>query len=410
MSRVQDRSPDAYASLLLREIVRAGGLSRAELQRRTGLRSNTVIDLAEAMIGAGWLRWAGHVPAEERLGGSRRGRPAMQLEVDPERREVVGVALGPRRVEVVRLNLAGHPLDKPAVRSVTEESSLARTAAAALRKAKSDRTLAVGVSVTGLVDESDMRLLISSAAPRRPGLSLSPLLSAAGDVALALENDIHALGERWRLQHPDAAEQTVLMVGVGDGRIGASVMPTGSPPDAGCIRGGNELGHVQVTVTDAKVPACFCGQTRCLERAFSSAMVKRLTGKAARLRTTLRAAIEAPDGDAGSAGRWMLQRLSESVANSVNFVRPHRVVWVDLGDAGLLDRAIEQLLSETVRAIVLPALAERVSFQRWKLEPGPPSDQAASTAGHLALTLLTGQRASVGKGIRLVPTSQEASH
>jgi len=409
MAEPRHQTADSHATLLQREVMRAGGLSRAELQRRTGLRSNTVIDVAERMVAAGWLRTAGEIEPGERPGRSRRGRPAVRLEVDPDRREVIGVALTPKRVEATRLNLMGQAAVEVESAAVDRESELAEVAADVLGRLRGERTLAVGISSTGLIDDGEMRLLLSSAAPHLPGLSLDPLLAAADGLPYALENDIHALGERWRLRHPEADGQTVLLIGIGDGRIGASLMPAGSPPDPGCGRGGNELGHMQIPGGDAAVPTCFCGQSRCLERAFSSLMVRRITGRGVRLKTAIGSALQEQGDDAADAGRWMLGQLSEAVANVVNFTRPHRVVWVGLERNGLLSASVTESLSESIARAVLPVLAQRVGFERWGLDDAAPIAAAPATAGCLALAMLTGQRDPTGGRLDLSPAGHAAA-
>jgi predicted NBD/HSP70 family sugar kinase len=397
---------DGHAQALYRQVLLHGGRSRAELQRLTGLRSNTVIDVAEAMTEAGWTTWGRLPDGGSTDGGMRRGRPAVPLEIDRRRRAVVGIALSPQRVESAVLNLSGDVLHRPVLDGVNRESDLTRTAVAALRRARGRRTLAVGVSVTGLIDDDQERLLLSSSAPHQPGLSLAPLIHAAGELPLALDNDTHAMSDRWRLGHPDAAGETVLLIAVGDGRLGASIRPSGSPPDAGCVRGGNELGHVQVApIPGHALPACFCGQPRCLERAVSSATVQRLTGRPDTLRDALRAGIEAPASDLGRAGRLLLDRLAEAVANAVNLIRPHRVVWADLDRTPCLTPAIAERLNLTTRSIILPALAHRVRFERWATgSPGTPP-QAAIAAGHLAMMLLAGERPSLTAPLRLQRTA-----
>lgn len=388
-----------------------GGASRAELQRLTGLRPNTVCDAVDAMVHAGWLTESGKLAPP----GDRRGRPAVRVGVDRERREVIGLALRPSVVEAVRLNLVGEAVGKPLVQSVRRSAELGRIAARAVRGLMSERTLAVGVSATGLVDEGDMKLLLSSSAPEAPGLSLGPVLSAIGDLPVALENDIHALGDRWRLANPDAAGDTTLLVELGDGAVGASIMTAGGPADAGCVRGANELGHMQVADVDRPIPACYCGQPRCLERVFSSAMVRALEGSRRRLPTALREwsksdrnTVAATDPST-TTGEWIAACVSEAMANAVNLIRPHRVVWVGAGRlSGLLDR-FEKRLTESTRRRLMPVLADRVRFEAWAVSENQISLKPAVTAGYLALAMLTGQRRPACGEVTLNPTGQAAA-
>jgi predicted NBD/HSP70 family sugar kinase len=327
----------------------------------------------------------------------------VRVEIDPGRKNVVGLAISPQRVAAVRLDLLGRAVAEPEARAFRGESQLSRTAAELVGRHCNADTAAVGISSPGLVDEGELRLLLSSSAPSSPGLSLDAVLGAIGDLPVALENDMNALGDVWRIDHPDAIEQTVLLVSLGDGRVGSSLMVAGGPADAGCVRGGNELGHMQVPAMGRAVPPCFCGQNRCLERAFSSRMVQRLTDRPRRLATVLRRAIAEdplPDPehqemlDEGAAGAWVLHRLFESVANAVNFGRPHRVVWTAPASLAELLPELAPVLDRQVRRRLLPALGERVAFEVWSPHT-PRNDGEASPpliAGHLALSILTGRR------------------
>src|SRR5262245_29845255 len=94
---------------------------------------------------------------------SGAGRPRVPLEVDPARRHVLGLALEPGRADVCRLGLAGALLERVHVRQCPDPSRLIPTAAALLAKHRDERTLGVGVSVTGFVDLPRRTLLFSSA-------------------------------------------------------------------------------------------------------------------------------------------------------------------------------------------------------------------------------------------------------
>lgn len=401
-------TPDPFAAVL-RTLGQHGACSRAQLHRETGLRSTTISGVIEAMLAAGLLEEGGTAAAAQRFGGESRGRPAVLLQPRPDGPSVLGLSLRPRRVEVARVNLRGEVVGRPRSRRVSEPRHIARAGATLLEQADADPTLAIGVSSTGLVDEGDMKLLFSSAAPSSPGLSLGPILSVVGSRPIALENDTQAFADRWRLTHPEAASETTLLVQVEDGAVGAAWMPGGQPADAGCVRGANELGHVQVAAGLPDAPRCYCGQRRCVERVFSSAMLSRLSGTRRRLPAALRAWLS--DGkrvsEAGGAVepairdalRAMVEGLAEAVAAIVNFTRPHRVVWSTLGPIVPVLGVLARPLEAAVAGRLLPVLRERVRFEAWSCRAdaadggrGVDAD-AAVTAAHLALAMLHGRRA-----------------
>lgn len=375
---------------ILRAVLDAGGLSRAQISRVTGLRPNTVCERVDQMIATGWLRSAGRPVRPPGAGAKRRGRPAVCVEADPEGCQVLGLAIRPERVAAVRLNLLGQPRGSLLTRQPARTESVARAAGRLARQVISDQTRAVGVCSPGLFDERQWKLLFSSAVPGSSQLSLKPILSAVDGLPIVLENDVHALGDRWRLAHPEASQETILLVWLGDGAVGASIMPAGGPADPGVVRGGNELGHMQVFPGNADIPTCYCGQPCCLERAFSSTMVRRLGTSPRSLAPLLHQWALTRDADSvGAPAEWIISRLAGAVANAVNLLRPHRVVWAPDEQLADVVPRIEQSLSSRTADRLMPVLKARVRFEHW--QPRENGHEAV-TAGHLALATLTGRR------------------
>lgn len=356
-----------------REIVRTlweqGRSSRWELHERTGLTPNNVGSLAESLLAMGVVREGAAEP-------SGAGRPRVPLEIDPSRRNVVGLAIAPGRVEACRIGLRGHPIGPAISKSVEDPAKVIPAAAMLLKKAISDDAMAIGLSVTGFVDPSQHAVLLSSALPGKSGATLSPIYDTAGSLPIVLENDMHALAARWLLTHR-AAGQDVLLVLVEDGRLGAAMLIDGRP-NRGCATGGNELGHSRFFIDTER---CYCGHSGCLERIVSSDFLRRQ-------REGLRGSH--PDSLLQSAARFtgdlaadpgletILKYLSCGLANVVNFVRPHRLVLVSP-----LTRspAFSDALVRMIRGSVLAELADRVKIDFWD----EPAAGSAETAGWLAL-------------------------
>src|SRR5436305_14946790 len=119
--------PDTRQREIVRTLWEQGRLSRWELHERTGLTPNNVGNVAEALLRIGVLREGTAEP-------SGAGRPRVPLEIDPSRRHVVGLAIGPGRVEACRVGLRGHPIGVPVPKVVDEPAKVIPTAAATLRK------------------------------------------------------------------------------------------------------------------------------------------------------------------------------------------------------------------------------------------------------------------------------------
>src|SRR5438105_10622531 len=110
-----------------REIARTlwerGRLSRWELHQQTGLTPNNVGTVADVLLRQGVLREGVGQP-------SGAGRPRLPLEIDPARRNVIGLSIGPGRVEACRVGLRGHLLGTPLGKSVAGASKVVPAAAA----------------------------------------------------------------------------------------------------------------------------------------------------------------------------------------------------------------------------------------------------------------------------------------
>jgi predicted NBD/HSP70 family sugar kinase len=273
--------------------------------------------------------------------------------------------------------LTGTVLERTHAKGCAEPSKLIPTAAVLLAKHRNRQTLGVGVSVTGFVDPIERTLLFSSVTQGGPAANLQPIYDAAGDVPLVLENDMHALAARWLLTHRADSNHDVLLVWINDGRLGAAMLINGRP-NRGCATGGTELGHTRHLVQTER---CFCGQVGCLERIVSSPFLASRDKGSNVPSLTLMQRAAAFDRRQDPAMLEMTNYLACSLANSVNFVRPHRLVLVS---PFTRYPAYGNTLLRLTRALVLPQLVDHVHFDLWD-QPGAGS---AETAAWLAMAEL----------------------
>lgn len=349
---------------LLQLLWTQGRLSRWELHEQTGLTPNRVGTLIDNMLSSGLLR-------EGAPQSAKAGRPRVPLEIDPSQRHCLGLVIAPGRVEMGRLGLGGQLIEQFAARDVADPNHLITVAAAQLGKAIDARTLSVGVSVTGFLDPGERTILLSSALPGKSAVSLSPIYRAAGDVPVVLGNDMQALAARWLLLHRAQRDQDVLLVWFTDGRLGSAMLINGRP-NRGCATGGNELGHTRYFVDTEK---CFCGQVGCLERIVSTDFLRRQDppSRSRKVPRSLAERVESFDGgDAGVAR--MIDYLSVALSNSVNFVRPHRLVLVS---PLMRHTAFAAALTTATRDRILPEMAARVRIDRWDQAAAAPAESAA---------------------------------
>lgn len=340
-------------------------LSRWELHEQSGQTPNGVGTVVSGLIERGLLR-------ECRAEPSSGGRPRIPLELDPQRRHVVGVLIAQHAIEVCRLNLYGNLIGKQIRREVTRPQHMILTAASMLEKMVDDQTLGIGLGAAGLIDADAHKILMSSAIPDQRAISLQPIYDAAAKCPLVLANDMQALAVRWMLTHRAETSQDVLLVGFVDGSMGAAMLIEGRP-NRGCVMACNELGHTRMPV---ETDRCYCGQTGCLEVICSTGFLRRHgLPKGMTLQSALAAAGQIPGLEK------MLELLATGIANSVNFVRPHRLVLV----SNLLrHEAFSGPLVRQIRGMLLSELVDRVRIDLWD----QPAFQSAETAGWVALANL----------------------
>lgn len=368
--QVQDQQASGLALAhreVLRSVWEAGPLSRWQLHEITGLTPNRAGALAADLIEAGLLR-------EGQPESSGMGRPRVPLELDGQKRHLVGLALGPGTVELARMNLKGQLLGRPIRQEDVPAADLVQAAAGLLQASQRGSTpLAVGLSVPGFVDRETRKILFSSVLPVGGTADLAPLDESASDAPLVLANDLHALAARWLLTHRTHQQQDVLLVYLDDGRLGAALLADGKPI-RGCVSSANELGHMRF-FTDA--PRCYCGQVGCLERIVSSEFLAQQGGSQASL--TQRAHRYQPQQDA--ALEMVIAYLACGIANVINFARPQRLVLVSaLAGAEIFTNELLQRVREGTMA----ALRQRVALDLWD----EPAAGSAHTAAWLAMAEL----------------------
>lgn len=337
-----------------------GPLSRQQLHEKTGLRPNTVGDVAGQLIERGLL-----IEGEPQAVGP--GRPRVPLQIDESQCWVVGLALKPGSVKGCRINLQGRRLGRALSQPLRRGEAITEVAAAMLRRLIAPEAVAVGVTTTGLLDAESRRILFSTAVPDHQPTSAQPIFEAAGDLPLRFDNDMRAWATRWQLTHPSTPREDLLLVHIRDGAIGAALMIDGKA-NRGCVVGGNELGYTHLPVGDNMMK---------LEDIFSTAFLRRLDPQ-----TTGTLEQRVADYDPNDAALTRAtDLLALGLANTANFVRPHRLVLAS--DLTRHARFYHALLA-SMRKTMLSPVAERMRIDTW--EASLP--QGAEAAGWLALDLI----------------------
>jgi predicted NBD/HSP70 family sugar kinase len=299
------------------------------------------------------------------------GKRQIRLDIDTARRQFLGLSIAPGELRLGKLNALGESVSKELIRKAVKPDQLITAAAKLLEEYVDKSVIQIGITVTGVVDPLGHVLLFSSAMPSSTPVSLEPIYKAAGKVPIILDNDLHALSSRWMLQREidTQNDEVVLLVGLDDGRLGASVLIHGKP-QPGSVVSANELGHTRLPI---ETDRCFCGQTGCLERIFSSSQLRRL-GKSKRSLADLLASPAKDDKHLSI----LLDHLVTGLSNAINFIRPSRLVIASplVAHARIVDQ-----LTENLPAKILPGLRPQVRLSFWE----QPCVQSAENAAWLAL-------------------------
>lgn len=360
MMRLEPRQRD-----LLRLLWREGRLSRWEMHLRTGVNPNAVgVDIG-GLLDQRIVRECERAPVGP-------GRPPIPVEIDEAKRNVVGLAVTRKTVEIGRLSLRGQLIGGIERVEIAEIDNVVAGAAKLLGRTLDKDTLGIGVSTPGFVDPQARAIMAGPVFRSAGPTSLEPLLAACDDTSTTVANDMHAMAARWLLTHQPESQDDVLLVSFGDRHLGAAMLIEGRP-NRGCAIGANELGHSRFPV---ETDVCHCGHQGCIEQIYSTNYLRRLGGGS----ETLEQRIQRYDGTDEPLNQ-ITKYVATVLSNAVQFMRPQRLVLV----SKLLrhERYNNDLLAQ-VRAGIMKPMDERINVSLWDA----PATEPAETAGWLALASL----------------------
>ncbi len=321
--------------VLLQRLWANGPMSRWELHESTGIRPNTIGTDAGNMIRHGLLR-------EGKSKRAKRGRPRVPLEIDPERRTVLGIAHNGDHVDAITMNLFGEPQSD--VQTVTTGSlqQNANAIADLARQQRDRRTHGIGLIVQGCYDRDQRMLFPNIHTTKDPG-EMSATLEAADRLPLTVGNNLHAIAARWTLAQTEDMKQDALFVELGADKISAVMLYAGRPP-----------------------------HTRLVD-ATSLARVMEKPGQTSDKPATVQAT--------GASAEALTARFAEGIGHTIDLLQPRRIILT--GQLVEEEAAFKQLVS-SIHYRVLPALANNLQIDRLQIEPVNP----ATLAGWLALAEL----------------------
>ncbi|RAH97315.1 ROK family transcriptional regulator [Acuticoccus sediminis] len=175
---------------VLREVVRAGAISRAELSRRTGLSKQTMSDIVRDLLEEDWLRAVG-----QQRGAV--GRSATNYELNPSRCHVWGGDLGGTSLRVCIADLTGRtvaearePTEPAGGEAVVNQIVALVGRLAASRGLPLERIACGAIGVPGAYDRQSRRLSLVTNVAGLDRMDLEAVLGARLGMTVFAENDV----------------------------------------------------------------------------------------------------------------------------------------------------------------------------------------------------------------------------
>lgn len=237
------RLADYNQAVILDLIRRSPGRSRADLQRNSGLSSQTISNITRRLIDNEMIKES--MPTD-----ASRGRPSIPLTVNGGGAFAVGVHIDPARLTILLMDVAGVVLHQqqmrtPQTTNPDEMTSLIAISTGRLIRESGidrDRVLGLGIAVPGPLDVRSGVVLDPPQLPKWRGVRLRSDLYDATGMPVLLDKDVTACAAA---ELRASADPDFLFVYLGSG-VGASVVTQGQ-----VLRGAsNNIGEIGDILVD----------------------------------------------------------------------------------------------------------------------------------------------------------------
>ncbi len=237
-------------------------ISRIEIAELTGLEGSTVSKIVARLV-------SGNLILEEGVGEAspKGGRKKRFLHINPRKACAIGVDLRPSGYTVALSDFTGRILHATELESKSDPRDAVAEIALSIRelhRAYCGETIeGIGVSLVGLVDPKEGRVLAGEGLGWGEDVPVGSMLRAALDMNLPVyfENGawLGALAEIWFGKH-ERPPSNLVFLDVEEG-IGAGIIIQGQLYH-GSFHGAGEFGHISL---HPEGPLCSCGARGCLE-------------------------------------------------------------------------------------------------------------------------------------------------
>lgn len=268
MIYVPSRMGQLNRRVLLRQLQKLGVASRAELAKSLGMSQPTAGKIVDELIAAEILEEV-EVADNASASSGMRGRPGRRLRVNQSKSRLLAIQLGLRETTVAEVSLGLPDEDEwhfsfsLSPTEIDMRRQWEKQLRLAAQKVGSRDFFGVLLSVPGIVDESQNRILFSPNLHWTEKTDLAALLKGIWHVPVLLVQEQRALALGHHLANPDCDD--FLLVDFGDG-VGGAIILGGKPlPSPLPISG--EIGHTPVIGNQRQ---CGCGAVGCMETLVST--------------------------------------------------------------------------------------------------------------------------------------------
>lgn len=259
---------DLNEILVLNQVRERQPISRIEIAESTGLEGSTVSKIVTRLLENGFV-------FEDGVGSAspQGGRKKRFLHLNPEKAYAVGVDLGPQHHQIALSDFSGRILRQTMVANSADPQQTLEAVATAIKKllqaglppnTPRERVAGIGVSLVGLVDTKEGRMLAADSLGWGDDVPVGSLLRQALNLDLPLYFDngsrSAALAEIWLGSATSRQRQDLVFLEVSEG-VGAGIVIQGQLHH-GSLNGAGEFGHISL---DPAGPLCSCGGRGCLE-------------------------------------------------------------------------------------------------------------------------------------------------
>jgi glucokinase-like ROK family protein len=362
-------------SLVLRYIHNEAPVSRAQIAQATGLNKSTVSSLADDLLNRGLI----HETGNNSVG---TGRPARQLEIDPNAGGIVGIELGVDFVAVALTDFSGKILWRrtaqadPADGQDTIILQTLKLVDHAIEQAQAQdlRLLGLGLSTPGTVDLNEGVLIFAPNLHWR-NVHLRKTFSDHTGLTVFIENDANAAAIAEHLFGAARKNLDFIFVFAGVG-IGGGLFLNGN-----LYRGKNgfagEIGHSPIMAEPFLNP-CHCGNRGCWETyANQFSIIQRIQARLQVKRDSIipeimkqknlplsiliiKLAAEKGDSEALDALAETGTAMGQGFASLINIFNPEKIILG--GPLSIVGNYLLPTISTTARKHSLPEINHNVEI------------------------------------------------